>query len=296
MDRKETSFKAEFPDGSSLLINAAGASGRKTLKVTINLASCVKKTSGICGPLRGADVKTPDQYKLADKENMFKKGAYAVIKTEIDNFSPPKGFEVCKAATVKCPSTATPKPQPTKDQKALTATTATTVTTPTAQVTTQVYEDLVSTYDPKANNDTDVYVLDTSEELSEEFCRNECKKVIEGTSCEAIVSSSFYVDACITDLRATGDKTLIESNRLAYARTCATLSKTSGNSTLELKQKIGFDNNTCPNNCTSVNHGICGEDGCECLPDYSGFDCSTLVVVPIQSIASALTSILPPAA
>jgi hypothetical protein len=31
-------------------------------------------------------------------------------------------------------------------------------------------------------------------------------------------------------------------------------------------------------------------------PDYPGFDCSTFLVVPIQSIASAPASILPPAA
>ena len=150
----------------------------------------------------------------------------------------------------------------------------------------------VPTYDPKTNNDTDIEVLpDTSKDLTKDFCRSECKKAIEGTSCEAIVSSSFYIDACITDLYTTGDKTLIEVNRLAYAQTCATLSKTSGNSTLELKQEIGFDHYTCPNNCTSVKHGICGENGCKCLPDYSGFDCSILLVVPIQSIASTPTSV-----
>jgi hypothetical protein len=151
----------------------------------------------------------------------------------------------------------------------------------------------VSTYDPATNPKTVIEVLpETSEELTEEFCRNECKKAIEGTSCEAIVSSSFYVDACITDLYTTGDKTSIESNRLAYAQTCSTLSKTTGNSTLEIKKECGFEHYTCPNNCTSVKHGICGKNGCECLPDYSGFDCSILLVVPIQSITPTPTSVI----
>ena len=301
--------------------------------------------SGICGLLRGKDTKTPAQYKLQDSENMFTKGAKAVIETDIDNFSPANGFGVCMVDSVECPKrvttvssqnpvtattayttsvqVTTTKPSTVSSQNPVTATTtsvqvtttkpstvssqnpvtATTATTPTAQVTTQpvtkdYYEIVVpvSTYDP-ATNPTSVYAVvpETAAELTEEFCRNACKKAIEGTSCEAIVSNSFYVDACITDLHATGDKTVIESNRLAYAQTCATYSKTTGNSTLELKQEIGFDHYTCPKNCTSIKHGICGENGCECLPDYSGFDCSILLVMPIQSAPTGvlLTSAQP---
>jgi hypothetical protein len=274
----------KLPDGSSIRITV---NNNMYYNVESNLSGYFFNAgvTGLCGNFNGVrtdDKFNPETFRAKTNENYFINGV-KTLRSDSSQTPAALGFGSCKFPSsiinppLVLPGNIAPAPSGFVTVSPVTASNGNRRTLRGVAGVDQVEnatQPMVTTAESSTTPNATVTVF-TSPEITVSEAKKVCVDVLQPPECLELVDSTPYLNACVSDIIATGDFNDVEATRVAFREVCdmraesmLTLGDASAKETAaEVKSEL-----KCQDNCNG--RGSCVDGTCVCNSGFTGTSCA----------------------